>query len=78
MSLGESKGGLPPDSVVDTEESILADSERLINKYHQTEPGAMIQIVLAPCSPFSVTGELMKESASLARQLWRSSSHASG
>ena len=68
MSLGESQGGLPPDSVVDTEERILADSERLINKYHQTEPGAMIQIVLAPCSPFSVTGELMKQSASLARK----------
>src|SRR5512133_3786899 len=51
MSLGESKGGLPPDSVVDSEDKILADSERLINRYHQAEPGAMIQIVLAPCSP---------------------------
>jgi len=68
MSLGESKGGLPPDSVVDSEEKILADSERLINRYHQPEAGAMIQIVLAPCSPFSVTGELMKESAALARK----------
>lgn len=68
MSLGESKGGLPPDSVVDTEERILTDSERLINKYHRAETGAMIQIVLAPCSPFSVTGELMKQSASLARR----------
>ena len=68
MSLGESKGGLPPDSVVDTEDNILADSERLIRKYHQAEPGAMVQIVLAPCSPFSVTGELMKESAILARK----------
>lgn len=68
MSLGESKGGLPPDSVVDSEEKILADSERLINKYHQSEPGAMVQIVLAPCSPFSVTGDLMKESAILARK----------
>ncbi|KAF0111044.1 MAG: hydroxyatrazine ethylaminohydrolase [Chloroflexi bacterium] len=67
MSLGESKGGLPPDSVVDTEEKILLDSERLIKKYHQSEAGAMVQIVLAPCSPFSVTGELMKESAKLAR-----------
>lgn len=68
MSLGESQGGLPPDSVVDTEESILKDSLRLIEKYHDAKPGAMVQIVLAPCSPFSVTGELMKQSAALARQ----------
>lgn len=68
MSLGQSKGGLPPDSVVDTEEMILKDSERLIQTYHQGGPGAMIQIVLAPCSPFSVTGELMRESAKLARK----------
>ncbi len=68
MSLGESKGGLPPDSVVDSEESILKDSERLIQKYHQKDRGASVQIVLAPCSPFSVTGELMRESARLARR----------
>ena len=68
MSLGESKGGLPPDSVVDSEEKILADSERLIQKYHDSKPGAMVQIVLAPCSPFSVTGDLMRESAALARK----------
>jgi 8-oxoguanine deaminase len=68
MSLGESKGGLPPDSVVDTEESILKDSQRLIEKYHDAKPGAFVQIVLAPCSPFSVTGELMKQSAKLARE----------
>ena len=68
MSLGQSKGGLPPDSVVDSEEAILKDSERLIQRYHQSQPGAMIQIVLAPCSPFSVTGELMKESAAMARK----------
>jgi 8-oxoguanine deaminase len=68
MSLGESKGGLPPDSVVDGEDAILADSVRLIEKYHDARPGAMVQIVLAPCSPFSVTGELMKQSAALARQ----------
>lgn len=67
MSLGESQGGLPPDSVVDTEEAILRDSVRLIETYHDPNPGAMVQIVLAPCSPFSVTGELMKESAALAR-----------
>ncbi|HQV93424.1 MAG TPA: 8-oxoguanine deaminase [Anaerolineales bacterium] len=68
MSLGESKGGLPPDSVVDDEESILKDSQRIIQKYHDAKPGSMVQIVLAPCSPFSVTGELMKQSAKLARE----------
>lgn len=68
MSLGESKGGLPPDSVVDDEAYILKDSQRLIEKYHQQKPGAMVQIVLAPCSPFSVTSDLMRESALLARQ----------
>ncbi|PWH18445.1 MAG: 8-oxoguanine deaminase [Anaerolineae bacterium] len=68
MSLGESKGGLPPDSVVEDEASILRDSQRLIEQYHDPKPGAMVQIVLAPCSPFSVTGELMRESAALARQ----------
>jgi cytosine/adenosine deaminase-related metal-dependent hydrolase len=68
MSLGESKGGLPPDSVVDTEELILKDSQRLIEQYHDPSPGSMTQIVLAPCSPFSVSGELMKQSADLARQ----------
>ncbi len=68
MSLGESKGGLPPDSVVEQEEAILKDSQRLIQQYHEARPGAMIQIVLAPCSPFSVTPDLMRESAVLARQ----------
>jgi 8-oxoguanine deaminase len=68
MSLGESKGGLPPDSVTDSEDKILADSERLIQRYHDAKPGAMTQIVLAPCSPFSVTGGLMKESAKMARK----------
>ncbi|MEI8132747.1 MAG: 8-oxoguanine deaminase, partial [Leptolinea sp.] len=68
MSLGESKGGLPPDSVVDTEENILRDSQRLIEAYHDPKAGSMLQIVLAPCSPFSVTGDLMRESAKLARQ----------
>jgi 8-oxoguanine deaminase len=68
MSLGESQGGLPPDSVVDTEENILKDSQRLIEKYHDAKSGAMTQIVLAPCSPFSVSGELMKQSAKLARE----------
>jgi 8-oxoguanine deaminase len=68
MSLGESKGGLPPDSVVDTEDTILKDSQRLIEKYHDSKHGAMTQIVLAPCSPFSVTTDLMKQSAKLARE----------
>jgi cytosine/adenosine deaminase-related metal-dependent hydrolase len=68
MSLGESKGGLPPDAVVESEEKILADSQRLIQKYHNSKAGAFVQIVLAPCSPFSVTGELMKQSAKLARE----------
>jgi cytosine/adenosine deaminase-related metal-dependent hydrolase len=68
MSLGESKGGLPPDSVVDTEENILKDSQRLIEKYHDAKTGAMTRIVLAPCSPFSVTTDLMKQSAKLARE----------
>ncbi len=68
MSLGESKGGLPPDSVTDSEEHILADSERVIQRYHDPAPGSMTQVVLAPCSPFSVTGNLMRESAKLARK----------
>lgn len=68
MSLGESRGGLPPDKVVDSEDRILADSLRLIERYHNPNPGSMLQIVLAPCSPFSVTGDLMRQSALLARQ----------
>jgi 8-oxoguanine deaminase len=68
MSLGQSQGGLPPDSVVDSEDSILNDSQRLIQKYHDPKPGAFVQIVLAPCSPFSVTSDLMKQSAKLARE----------
>ncbi len=68
MSLGESKGGLPPDSVVDTEENILKDSQRVIEKFHDAKRGSMTQIALAPCSPFSVTSDLMKESAKLARE----------
>jgi cytosine/adenosine deaminase-related metal-dependent hydrolase len=67
MSLGESKGGLPPDSVVEDEGEILKDSQRLIESYHDPEPGSMVQIVIAPCSPFSVTPDLMRESATLAR-----------
>jgi len=68
MSLGQSQGGLPPDSVVDSEDSILKDSQRVIERYHDANPGAFVQIVLAPCSPFSVTSDLMKQSAKLARE----------
>lgn len=68
MSLGESKGGLPPDSVVEDEDYILKESQRLIESYHDPGPGSMIQIVLAPCSPFSVTPDLMRQSAALARE----------
>jgi len=67
MSLGESDGGLPPDSVVESETQILADTQRLIETYHDPEPGSMLRIVIAPCSPFSVTPELMREAAVLAR-----------
>ncbi len=68
MSLGESKGGLPPDSVVEDEDSILADTESLIKRFHDPKPGSMCRVVVAPCSPFSVTPELMRESAALARR----------
>ncbi|WP_314196365.1 8-oxoguanine deaminase [uncultured Arthrobacter sp.] len=66
MTLGEDDGGLPPQSTVQTPEAVLADSERLIREYHQRGDGAVIQIALAPCSPFSVTKEIMAESAALA------------
>lgn len=68
MSLGESKGGLPPDECVEDEDAILTDSVRVIQQYHDAAPGSMLQIVLAPCSPFSVTPSLMRESAKLARE----------
>ncbi len=68
MSLGKSTGGLPPDSVVQEADTILAESERLVTTYHDPEPGAFMQIALAPCSPFSVTPELMRDTAALARR----------
>ena len=68
MDLSVKDGGLPPDSVVQTIDEILADSARLIEAYHDPSPGSMRQIVLAPCSPFSVSGELLRQSALLARQ----------
>ncbi len=67
MSLGESAGGLPPDSVVEDEDAILADCRRVIEEFHDPEPFAMTRVVIAPCSPFSVTPDLMRESARLAR-----------
>ncbi|QSL93828.1 8-oxoguanine deaminase [Ectopseudomonas toyotomiensis] len=69
MSLGEADGGLPPQQTVQQGEVILADSKRLIGQYHQRGDGAQIQIALAPCSPFSVTQEIMRQSAELAEEL---------
>src|SRR5256885_1590974 len=67
MSVGEAQGGLPPDSVVEDEEAILRDSQRVIEDYHDANRYAMLRIVLAPCSPFSVSPHLMRQSAELAR-----------
>lgn len=69
MSLGEDDGGLPPQQTVQQGEVILADSQRLIHSYHERGEGAQIQIALAPCSPFSVTPEIMRASATLAEEL---------
>jgi cytosine/adenosine deaminase-related metal-dependent hydrolase len=68
MSLGESKGGLPPDSVVEDEGVILAHTEEMIGRHHDPKPGSMCRVVVAPCSPFSVTRQLMRDSATLARR----------
>lgn len=68
MSLGRSQGGLPPDSVVETEEEIIADCERLVSLFHDPARYSMLRIVVAPCSPFSVTGESMRRSAAWARR----------
>jgi cytosine/adenosine deaminase-related metal-dependent hydrolase len=67
MSVGESKGGLPPDSVVEDEDAILADTIRVIDAFHDAGDGAMLRVAVAPCSPFSVSQDLMRESALLAR-----------
>ncbi|MBL8473518.1 MAG: 8-oxoguanine deaminase [Rhodocyclaceae bacterium] len=67
ISLGESQGGLPPDDLVEREGAILADMRRVIEAFHEPEPGAMVRIGVAPCSPFSVTPDLMREAAHLAR-----------
>ena len=68
MSLGQSQGGLPPDSVCEDEDAILADCERVIAEFHDPEPLSMLRIGLAPCSPFSVTADLMRKTAELARR----------
>lgn len=69
MSLGKSKGGLPPDDIIQTEEEIVNDIRRLVKAYHDDTFGAMTRISLAPCSPFSVTPELMKRTALLSEEL---------
>lgn len=69
MSVGESAGGLPPDSVVEDEGAILQDMRRLVETYHDASECSMCRVVLAPCSPFSVSRDLMRESAVLARTL---------
>jgi cytosine/adenosine deaminase-related metal-dependent hydrolase len=68
MSVGRSQGGLPPDSVVEKEADILKESQRLIEDYHDASHGSMLRVVVAPCSPFSVSRDLMREAAVLARQ----------
>ena len=69
MSVGRSRGGLPPDSLVEDESSILKDTQRLVETHHDASRMAMLRIAVAPCSPFSVSRDLMRESASLARSL---------
>ncbi len=69
MSLSQKDGGLPPDSVVQDEDEILSDSERVVKRYHDPQPLAMTRVALAPCSPFSVTPRLMRRTADLARSL---------
>ncbi|WP_308169588.1 8-oxoguanine deaminase [Acrocarpospora catenulata] len=69
MDRGRSQGGLPPDSVVETFDEILAETEAAVRKYHDPSFGSMLRIAVAPCSPFSVSGRLMTESAELARRL---------
>jgi cytosine/adenosine deaminase-related metal-dependent hydrolase len=69
MDLGRSQGGLPPDSVVERIDAILAASQDAVERFHDPAPGAMVRVGLAPCSPFSVTADLLTESAALARSL---------
>src|SRR5205085_1212166 len=69
MDLGQSEGGLPPDSVVEDLDRILAETEAVVEAHHDPKPGAMTRVAVAPCSPFSVSARLMTESAGLARKL---------
>jgi 8-oxoguanine deaminase len=69
MSVGQSAGGLPPDALVEREDAVLADSLRLVQTFHDPSFGSMSQVALAPCSPFSVSENLMRESATMARSL---------
>src|SRR6202022_1294 len=69
MDLGESRGGPPPDSGGEDPDTILAETERLVGRYHDPSPSSMLRVAVAPCSPFSVTPRLMTESAALARRL---------
>jgi cytosine/adenosine deaminase-related metal-dependent hydrolase len=69
MDLGESAGGLPPDGIVQDTDAILAQTEEAVRRFHDPAPGAMVQVAVAPCSPFSVTERLMRESAEMARRL---------
>ncbi|HJS72610.1 MAG TPA: 8-oxoguanine deaminase [Acidimicrobiia bacterium] len=69
MSLGEGQGGLPPDSVVEDHDTIISETQRAVEDHHDPGPGALRRVVVAPCSPFSVTSELMKETAALSRGL---------
>ncbi|MEM1100764.1 MAG: amidohydrolase family protein, partial [Pseudomonadota bacterium] len=68
MSIGESAGGLPPDSLVEEEHAILEDCQRVIDTFHDATPGALCRVGVAPCSPFSVSRELMRDAATLARE----------
>jgi cytosine/adenosine deaminase-related metal-dependent hydrolase len=69
MDLGESQGGLPPDSVVQDTDTVLAETEEAVRRFHDPSPGSMLRIAVAPCSPFSVTDRLMREATELARRL---------
>ena len=68
MDLGRAAGGLPPDEVVEDRDAILAETDAAIDRWHDPAPGSMLRIAVAPCSPFSVTGSLMREAADLARR----------
>lgn len=69
MDLGQANGGLPPDSIVEDRDDILAQTDQVIGRFHDPEPGAMVRIAVAPCTPFTATEGLMTESAELARRL---------